>query len=214
MSTATKEPAVYQPLQHLWRTNPVLSALLGLCPVFAVSHTLVTAVGLGIATLWVLVGSGIAVSLCRHQIPESIRLPVFVLIIATFVTCAVLIMQAWTFALYQQMALFVQIIVTNCLILARIEIFASRQALWPSTLDSLMTGAGFLLALIMLGAMRELLGKGTLGAGLEVLFGPVAKDWHLVFEGYDGWLIVSLPPGAFISLGVLLALKNYFAQRS
>ena len=213
MKEATIQTSIYQPLQHLWRTNPVLSALLGLCPVFAVSHTLVTALGLGLATLGVMLGSGIAVSLCRHWIPESVRLPVFVLIIATFVTCAMLIMQAWTFGLYQQISLFVQIIVTNCLILGRIEVFASRQPLWPSLMDSLMTGIGFLLALLVLGSLREMLGAGTLGVGLEMLFGAVARDWHYVLEGYGGFLIIVLPPGAFMSLGLLLALKNWLEQR-
>ena len=213
MKEATIQTSIYQPLQHLWRTNPVLSALLGLCPVFAVSHTLVTALGLGLATLGVMLGSGMAVSLCRHWIPESIRLPVFVLIIATFVTCAMLMMQAWTFGLYQQISLFVQIIVTNCLILGRIEVFASRQPLWPSLMDSLMTGIGFLLALLVLGSLREMLGVGTLGVGLEMLFGAVARDWHYVLEGYRGFLIIVLPPGAFMSLGLLLALKNWLEQR-
>ena len=213
MKEAAIQTSIYQPLQHLWRTNPVLSALLGLCPVFAVSHTLVTALGLGLATLGVMLGSGMAVSLCRHWIPESIRLPVFVLIIATFVTCAMLMMQAWTFGLYQQISLFVQIIVTNCLILGRIEVFASRQPLWPSLMDSLMTGIGFLLALLVLGSLREMLGAGTLGVGLEMLFGAVARDWHYVLEGYRGFLIIVLPPGAFMSLGLLLALKNWLEQR-
>ena len=213
MKEVTIQTSIYQPLQHLWRTNPVLSALLGLCPVFAVSHTLVTALGLGLATLGVMLGSGMAVSLCRHWIPESIRLPVFVLIIATFVTCAMLMMQAWTFGLYQQISLFVQIIVTNCLILGRIEVFASRQPLWPSLMDSLMTGIGFLLALLVLGSLREMLGAGTLGVGLEMLFGAVARDWHYVLEGYRGFLIIVLPPGAFMSLGLLLALKNWLEQR-
>ena len=204
--------SIHESLQHLWRTNPVLSSLLGLCPVFAVSHTLVTALGLGIATLGVMLGAGVTISLTRHCIPESIRLPVFVLVIATLVTCVMLIMQVWAFSLYQQISLFVQIIVTNCLILGRIEVFASRQPLWPSLVDSLMTGVGFLLVLLILGSLREIVGSGTWGVGLDMLLGPIARTWHYAFESYGGFLIVAMPPGAFITLGLLLAVKNWLAR--
>lgn len=202
-----KQPNQTSIWDHIWRTNPALTQFLGLCPMLAVTQTVAQAIGLGLATLWVMLGAGLAVASVRRLIPANIRLPTFVMIIAAFVTCAMLVMQAFAFSLYQSIALFVQIIVTNCLILARVELFASKNPLWPTFLDSLMTGLGFMLALLLLGALRELLGQGSLGAGLHLLFGPVAANWHITGD-YQGFLLFLLPPGAFIGMGLLLALKN------
>lgn len=194
---------------HLWRDNPALTRLLGLCPMLAVTQSVVQAVGLGLSTIFVLMGSSLAASLTRKFIPSNVRLPTFVMIIASFTTCATLIMQAYAFTLYQTMALFVQIIVTNCLILSRIEVFSSRHPPLVSLLDSFMTGLGFALALISLGALREVLAYGTLGARLDLLFGPIASDWWIeLAPGYEGFLLAALPPGAFLGMGLLIALKN------
>lgn len=199
----------------IWRNNPALTQFLGLCPMLAVTQTLAQALGLGLATLGVIIGACLSVSAIRYLIPANVRLPAFVIIIAGFVICAMLIMQAFAFNLYQSMALFVQIIVTNCLILGRVELFASKNPLWPTFLDSLMTGLGFILALLLLGALRELIGQGTLGDGLHLLLGPVANDWHIRLPyDYQGFLLFTLPPGAFIGMGLLLALKNKLGSQT
>ncbi|MBV1905121.1 MAG: electron transport complex subunit RsxE [Pseudomonadales bacterium] len=189
--------------------NPAWVQLLGLCPLMAVSHTLVNALGLGLASMFVLLGSNIIISLLRYQIPNHLRLPLFVLIIATFTTCITLLMQAFMFELYERMALYLQIIVTNCIILSRAEICASKQKLSIAIIDALSVGAGFLLALLCLGAARELLGWGTLFRDMNLLLGSIAKDWKITLIPADFTvLLISLPPGAFIMAGLLMALAK------
>ncbi|WP_077530781.1 electron transport complex subunit E [Vreelandella utahensis] len=196
-------------IDGLWRNNPALVQLLGLCPLLAVTNTVVNAIGLGLATLMVVTGSNMAVSLIRHRVTDSMRLPAFVMIIAALVTCTELIMQAYAYRLYQILGIFIPLIVTNCAILGRAEAFASRNALPKATLDGLMTGLGFLAVLVLLGGMRELVGYGTLLADAHLLFGEGARDWTLtVFPDYRQALIAVLPPGAFIGLGLIIAARN------
>lgn len=199
--------------QGLWSNNPALVQLLGLCPLLAVSGTLVNAMGLGLATLLVLVGANSAVSLIRHHVPDSVRLPAFVMIIAALVTCIELLMQAFTYGLYQVLGIFIPLIVTNCAILGRAEAFAARNPLLPSALDGLMMGLGFAAVLMLLGALRELLGQGTLFANMHLLFGEGARSWEIqLFPNYQDVLFIVLPPGAFVGLGLLIALKNAMDQ--
>ena len=200
--------------QGLWANNPALVQLLGLCPLLAVTGTVVNALGLGLATIGVLVGSNLSVSLIRNFVPENVRLPAFVMIIASFTTVATLLMQAYAFELYTVMALFVQIIVTNCAILGRADAFASRHPVAPSMLDGLMMGLGFTLVLLVLGALREVIGQGTLFSGMDLLLGPLAVDWTLtLIPDYRGFLLAVLPPGAFLAMGLLIAAKSAWEDR-
>lgn len=184
--------------------NPVWIQLLGLCPLLAVSTSTVNALALSVASAAVLIGSSVSISALRRWIPGFVRLPAFVLVVATFTTCAVLLMEAYAFELYLRIALFVQIIVTNCMILARAEAFASRRPVWPSLLDAVGTAIGFALALLTLGMVREAVGQGTLFAGMDLLFGPSAAGWQVDIGG-RGLLLATLPPGAFLIAGLLLA---------
>lgn len=194
--------------------NPAWVQLLGLCPLLAVSTSAVNALALALASAGVLVGSNVSISALRRFIPGFVRLPAFVLVVATFTTCAVLLLEAYAFELYLRIALFVQIIVTNCMILGRAETFASRHPVLPSLLDALGTAAGFAVALVSLGLVREALGHGTLFAGMELLFGPGAEGWQLTLPAVEpGLLIAALPPGAFIVAGLMLAAGNAIAAR-
>lgn len=194
----------------LWTNNAALVQLLGLCPLLAVSGTVVNALGLGLATLVVLVGSNTAVSLIRNYVPDSVRLPTFVMIIASFVTCAELLMQAFTYELYQILGIFIPLIVTNCAILGRADSFARKHPVLPAMLDGFMMGLGFLLVLIALSALREIIGQGTLFTNMSLIFGPAADSWELtLFADYPDFLFAVLPPGAFVGLGLLIALKNW-----
>lgn len=194
----------------LWKNNPALVQLLGLCPLLAVTGSVVNAIGLGLATLAVLVCSNTAVSVLRNNMSATVRLPASVMIIATFTTCAELLMKAFTYELYQILGIFIPLIVTNCTILGRADAFASKNPVGPSALDGFMMGVGFLLVLIAIGAIRELLGQGTLFADMDLIFGDAAKDWKLTLlgEDYPGFLIAILPPGAFLVAGLLIAAKN------
>lgn len=201
-------------LQGLWKNNPGLVQLLGLCPLLAVTGTVTNALGLGLATLLVLLGSNIVVSLIRLHVPDEIRIPIFVLIIASFVTVVQLLMNAFTFGLYQSLGIFIPLIVTNCAIIGRAEAFASKNPLGPAALDALMMGLGFLLVLLTLGAMREVLGQGTLFDGADLLLGDWAKVLRIeVFHSDNHFLLAMLPPGAFLGMGLLIALKNVIDQR-
>ena len=194
--------------------NPAWAQLLGLCPLLAVTTSTVTSLALALASTAVLVGSNLSIACLRHWIPEFARLPAFVMIIATFTTCAVLLLEAFAFELYLGIALFVQIIVTNCIILARAEAFASRNPPGRALLDALGTGAGFALALLVLGTIREAFGRGTLLAGMDQLFGPAAAGWTIDLPAFDtGLLLVALPPGAFIVAGLLLGAGNTIRAR-
>jgi electron transport complex protein RnfE len=201
-------------LAGMARRNPAWVQLLGLCPLLAVSNTAVNALALAVASGGVLVGSNVCISAVRRGIPEFVRLPAFVLVVATFTTCAVMLMEAYAFELYLRIALFVQIIVTNCMILARAESFASRNPMLPSLLDGLGTAAGFAAALLVLGVVREALGQGTVLGGMELLFGPAAAAWELALPGATrGLLVAGLPPGAFIIAGLLLATGTAIRNR-
>lgn len=213
MSTAKVKS--YQEISQdgLWHNNPALVQLLGLCPLLAVTGSVVNALGLGFATILVLVGSNLSVSLIRSFVPEQVRLPAFVMIIASFVTCAELLMQAFTYELYQILGIFIPLIVTNCVILGRADAFASKNPVLPSVVDGLMMGLGFTAVLTVLGAMRELLGQGTLFENMQLLFGPAAESWKIVvFEDYS-FLFAILPPGAFVGMGILIALKNWIEKK-
>lgn len=191
--------------------NPAWVQLLGLCPLLAVSNSISNAIGLALASLFVVTGSNFIISTIRHWIPEFARLPVFVLIIATFTTLTTLVLEAYAYDLYLKIALFVQIIVTNCMILGRAEAFASRQPVIRSLLDAAGTGVGFAIALIILGAFRELLGQGTLFADMDLLFGPHATAWQINLE-IQAIPLATYAPGAFIIAGLLIALGKAATQ--
>ncbi len=196
-------------LNGLWHNNPALVQLLGLCPLLGVSNSVVNALGLGIATIFVMTGSNIAVSLIRKKTNDAIRLPAFVMIIASLTTCVELLMQAYTYELYQILGIFIPLIVTNCAILGRAEAYAAKNPVLPSALDGFMMGCGFALVLFLLGALREIIGKGTLFSGLDLLVGPMAATWEIVvFADYQKFLFAILPPGAFVIMGFIIALKN------
>jgi len=198
----------------LWNNNPALVQLLGLCPLLAVTGSVVNALGLGLATMAVLIGSNITVSLIRNQVSDAIRTPAFVMIIATFTTCTEMLMKAYTYELYQILGIFIPLIVTNCAILGRAEAFASKQPLLPAAFDGLMMGLGFGAVLLVLGAIREIIGSGTLFANMDLLFGPMAANWGLQLFGDNyGFLVMILPPGAFLVTGLLIALKNIIDSR-
>ncbi len=193
----------------LWNNNPALVQLLGLCPLLAVSGSVVNALGLGVATMLVLVSSNVLVSLVRTAVSDAVRLPAFVMIIATCTTCIELLMRAYTFELYQILGIFIPLIVTNCAILGRADAFACKNRILPSAIDGLMMGVGFMLVLVTVGAMREILGNGTLFANMQLLFGAGATSWKItLFSNYPGFLVAVLPPGAFLVVGFLIALKN------
>ncbi len=193
----------------LWKNNPALVQLLGLCPLLAVSNTVINGLGLGIATTMVLVGSNISVSLVRNWIPKEIRIPVFVMLIASFVTNTQLLMNAFTYELYLVLGIFIPLIVTNCVIIGRAEAFASKNTLIPSFVDGLTQGVGFSVVLVLLGAIREVLGQGTLFDGADILLGDWAKALTIhIYQVDQSFLFALLPPGAFFALGLLIALKN------
>lgn len=198
----------------LWNNNVALVQLLGLCPLLAVTGTFINGLGLGLATLLTLVLSNMFVSIIRHWTRPEVRIPIFVLIIASIVTTIELAMNAWLHDLYLVLGIFIPLIVTNCAIIARAESFASRNNVLDSMLDGFMMGIGFLLTLVTLGGLREILGQGTLFAHAELMFGEAAGNIMLSFgDDYPGFLLAILPPGAFIGLGLLIALKNVIDKK-
>ncbi|WP_133543936.1 electron transport complex subunit E [Mesocricetibacter intestinalis] len=200
--------------QGVWFNNPSLVQLLGLCPLLAVSNTATNALGLGLATMLVLICTNTMVSLFRKQTPHEIRIPIYVMIIATTVTAIQLLMNAYTYSLYQSLGIFIPLIVTNCIVIGRAEAFASKNNVLHSLFDGFSMGLGMTVALFLLGALREILGSGTLFAGLDQLFGPWAVHLRIEFFHSDSNLLLAiLPPGAFLGLGLLLALKNIIDNR-
>lgn len=198
----------------LWTNNPGLVQLLGLCPLLAMSNTLINGLGLGLATIVVLVLSNLSISVLRRFIPQEIRLPAFVVIIACLVTVVELIMHAYWHALYQILGIFIPLIITNCAIIGRAETFASRNRPLPALVDGLMMGLGFTLVLVTLGALRELLGAGTLFDQAHLMFGEAARGLTLqLTPDKQLFLLMLYPPGAFLCLGFLLAAKNIVDQR-
>lgn len=200
--------------QGLWKNNAALVQLLGLCPLLAVTGSVVNGLGLGIATTLVLLGSNCTVSLVRHYVPNEIRIPIFVLVIATFVTIVQLLMNAFTYNLYQALGIFIPLIVTNCAIIGRAEAYASKNPLKQSAYDGFIMGMGFLSVLVLLGAMREILGNGTLFDGMHLLLGDWATSMKIViFDTESPFLLAILPPGAFLGMGLLIAVKNLLDNR-
>ena len=198
----------------LWNNNQALVALLGLCPLLAVTNNVANAISLGIATTFVLVASNLSVSLFRNYIRKEVRIPIFVLLIASFVTLVDLLIQSFFYDMYLILGIFVPLIVTNCAILARAEAFASKNTWDKSVIDGLMMGIGFSIVLVLLGAMREILGSGTLFDQADLIFGDLGYSLKVTFfDQYQGTLIALLPPGAFIGLGLIVALKNLIDSR-
>ena len=197
----------------LWKQNPGLVQLLGMCPLLAMSNSVVNAAGLGLATVFVMAVSNYAVSALRTFIPYEIRIPVFILIIAALVTVVDFAMNAWLHDLYLVLGIFIPLIVTNCIVLARVEAFAAKNEAIASALDGAMMGLGLTLVLVALGAIREFVGQGTLLTGIEMII-PSAKPWQILSEDYPGFLVAILPPGAFFVLGLLIAARNWIEARA
>ncbi|MEO0180930.1 MAG: electron transport complex subunit E [candidate division WOR-3 bacterium] len=191
-----KGTIAYEFLKGLWAENPVLVMVLGMCPTLAVSNTVINGFAMSLAVLFVLSGSNLMVSIIRKIIPSQVRLPVFIIIISTFVTIADLFIKAQFPDISKALGPFVPLIIVNCIIIARAEAFASKRGIWPSIVDAIGMSFGFMWVLVLLGIIREFLGFGSLG-GFKLL-GP----W------FTPWVIMLLPPGAFVSLGILVGLKN------
>ena len=199
----------------VWKQNPGIVQLLGMCPLLAVSSTVVNGVSLGLATAVVMALSGASIAPIRSYVPNEIRIPVFILIIAVLVTVVQYLMNAYMYGLFVVLGIFIPLIVTNCIVLARVEAFASKNSALPSALDGFAMGLGLTAVLGVLGAMRELIGKGTLFSGIDLALGDGAKDLVLhVIPNYKGFLIAILPPGAFIGLGCIIAGKNWLNLRA
>ena len=195
--------------QGLWTNNQALVALLGLCPLLAVSSTAINGLGLGVATLVTLTITNFIVASIRRWIRREIRIPMFVIIIACVVTAIELLMSAHLHNLYRVLGIFVPLIVTNCAIIGRAEAFASKNSVPRSTLDGFVMGLGFASVLLVLGIMREIVGYGTIFRNAELMLGGWASQLTVTLLGdYEGLLLAILPPGAFIGLAVLIALKN------
>lgn len=210
------KPLNPQALWHkgMWSENPALVKLLGLCPLLAVSNNAINGLGLGIATLITLIVANCLTSLLRPILLTSIRIPIYVLIIAATVTILELLIKAWLPDLHSSLGIFLPLIVTNCLIIGRSESFASRHTFTESLHDALAMGLGFLWVLVLLGGIRELIGQGTLLDQAHILFGEHAQMWTFyVFNADHGILLALLPPGAFITLGLLLAGKNKLDEK-
>jgi len=194
--------SLYQEFRRgLWKENAVFRLLLGLCPTLAVTTSAENGLGMGLATTFVLVGSNVVVSLLRRLIPSKVRIPAFIVIIASFVTVVQLCMEAYFYDLYKALGIFIPLIVVNCVILGRAEAFASKNSLLPSLVDGLGMGTGFTLALFVLGAVRELFGSGAL------------LGYSVLGSSYQPFLLMILPPGAFIAMGLLLAAMNRLDAR-
>lgn len=198
---ASKETDIEEFMKGLWRENPVFVHLLGMCPVLAVSNSVINALSMGLATTFVVVMSSGLVSLLRRWIPKEVRIATYILIIATFVTVADYIIQAVSLELYRALGAYIALIVVNCMILGRAEAFASKNRLLPSLLDALGTGVGFTFAIFCMGAVREVLGSGTFAG--YVLFG----------ESFQPWVVFVLPGGGFFVLGFLLLIVAMIDKR-
>ncbi|NHB91858.1 electron transport complex subunit E [Photorhabdus cinerea] len=200
--------------QGLWKNNSALVQLLGLCPLLAVSSTATNALGLGLATTLVLVCTNIAVSSLRRWVPNEIRIPIYVMIIASVVSTVQMLINAYAFGLYESLGIFIPLIVTNCIVIGRAEAYAAKNPVMPSAIDGLAMGLGATFALFVLGAMREILGNGTLFDGADLLLGNWAKALRIEIVHMDSpFLLAILPPGAFIGLGLMLAAKYLIDEK-
>lgn len=199
---------------RLWHNNAAMVQMLGLCPLLAVSNTAINALGMGLATIMVLLITNTLVSLIRPITHKEIRIPLFVLLIASTVTALEMLMNAYFHELYLSLGIFIPLIVTNCVIMARAEAFASKNDLSKAIKDGFYVGLGFALVLLAIGIMREIIGQGTLFSGAHLLLGDWGQHIELtLFKDYQGFLIAILPPGAFFALGLLVALKNHQDQK-
>lgn len=197
-----------------WSNNVVLSQMLALCPLLAVTNTATNGLGMGLATIVVMIVSNLVVSLFRDIITPEVRIPVFVLFIAGIVTVVDMVMNAWMHELYKVLGLFIPLIVTNCAILGRAESFASKQPIRYALLDGFSMGAGFILVLVVVGAFREIIGSGTLFANASLLLGESFTFIEMtIIPDYRGFLIMALPPGGFIALGLILAIKQHYERQ-
>jgi electron transport complex protein RnfE len=196
----------------IWKQNCGIVQILGLCPILAISTNIVNAVSLGLATILVMAMSNLVIAALRNFIPYEIRIPVFILIIAALVTVVDLAFNAYLHELYLVLGIFIPLIVTNCIVLARVEAFAAKNEPGGSTVDGIAMGIGLTLVLAVLGAMREVVGSGTLLSGIDMLI-PGAQPIVLFGDDYPGFLIAILPPGAFIALGCLIAGRNWIEAR-
>ncbi len=197
----------------LWKQNAILAQLLGLCPLLAVSGTMINAISLGLATILVMAVASFSVSLLRGLIPHEIRIPIFILIIAALVTVVDLLFNAYLHALYLVLGIFIPLIVTNCIVLARVESFASKNPVSLAAYDGALMGIGFVWVIGLLGAIREFIGQGTLLAGIDMII-PGASAWQILPEDYPGFLLAILPPGAFFVLGLMIAGRNWLEWRA
>lgn len=197
----------------IWKQNTGIVQILGLCPILAISSNVVNAVSLGLATILVMALSNLTIAALRNFIPYEIRIPVFILIIAALVTVVDLSFNAWLHELYLVLGIFIPLIVTNCIVLARVEAFAAKNDPIDSTVDGIAMGIGLTLVLAVLGALREVIGSGTLFSGIEMIF-PSAQGIVLFGDDYPGFLVAVLPPGAFIALGFLIAGRNWLEARN
>ncbi|MFN6961151.1 MAG: electron transport complex subunit E [Rhodocyclaceae bacterium] len=207
--------SVYREITHngLWKQNAILAQLLGLCPLLAVSSTMVNAVSLGLATILVMSVASFAVALLRGFIPYEIRIPVFILVIASLVTVVDLLFNAYLHDLYLMLGIFIPLIVTNCIVLARVEAFAAKHSAGLAAFDGAVMGIGFVWVIGLLGAIREFIGQGTLFSGIEMII-PGAQALRILPESYPGFLIAILPPGAFFVLGLMIAGRNWLDYRA
>ena len=201
-------------INGLWKQNTGVVQLLGLCPTLAVTTSAVNGLSLGLATALVMAAANGSVSPVRKLVPSEIRVPVFILVIATLVTVIDMSINAFAHPLHKVLGIFIPLIVVNCIVLARVESFAAKNTTVPSMLDGFMMGSGLMLVLGLLGAIRELVGKGTILSGLDLVFGPSAIPFMWASTDYHGLLLAVLPPGAFLGLGSLIAIRNWIEIRN
>lgn len=201
-------------VQGLWKNNSALVQLLGLCPLLAVTSTATNALGLGLATTLVLVLTNSAVSALRRWVPTEIRIPIYVMIIASVVSTVQMLINAYAYGLYQSLGIFIPLIVTNCIVIGRAETFAAKNSVPLAALDGLAIGMGATSAMFVLGSLREIIGNGTLFDGADALLGSWAKVLRIeVFHTDTPFLLAMLPPGAFIGLGLMLAVKYLIDEK-
>ena len=188
-------------IRGIWKENPVLVQLLGLCPALAVTNTVPNAIAMGLATFFVLTGSSLLVSLVKNWIPSEVRISAYILIIATFVTIADLVLAAVVPLIHKELGAFIALIVVNCMILGRQEAFASKQPVGRSLLDAVGTGTGFMIAMLMMGTFREVLGNGSI------------MGYSVLGENFEPWIVMILPPGGFLTLGFILLWFGWWNER-